>query len=1721
MQTAFSRAERIVDALGPALRARAPGGVPIEYLDGYLRRNRSALVGLIARKLDAAEARRRPAPEPEPELWTASQRTAANLAALDLLARKPPQAMSADDLRVLARYSGWGGLSIKKALSRFPADLPAPDAQGLIHEYYTPNAVAQAIAGALRPLLPTLPAATGRGVLALEPSAGIGRILRPMTGRGWERLDWTAIELSPLSARLLRALLPGVTVYESTFEQWVAEHGPELAGTLGLLVSNPPYGVRSASATTDPDRDYREDNAYAYFLRRGLDLLAGGGLGVFLIPAGFLSGRRKELVELRRKVLLRHHLAAAYRLPSIGEDGRGSLFPGALLVTDLLFFRARGGELDTVHAQDRFILEGAYFKDFPQHILGEEVGRDAGADGPKVRGGYQVRGAFTGLPSLRERPVCVDCGLRPLRGSGRAEGGVLRVISGARDDLPDDESRAVALGLRVDQYLALLAAEDAERPRLLWRELHDALLAWAQRHGHPLKHKGLATLAARGNTGAQRFRAAWSRDATLIEGLSRPPTWAPRYAGRADDVVALADWIYRQEAGLSTVRLHAAHRSLGGRLNEESLTERLIAAGWCLDGERWDELIPGDRYVQGSLWPRYDRAKVRADAGDLQAASQAERLLRAIQPAVFDDIEALNPRQSWLPLTVIEAWVNEALRSSDTRRVRLERRDGLLQIGSYDYDDLNASKKHATSGVDPQVLWYIGWVNHDFYLFKPEKKGYASEKEDIDQARLRQARAWEASFRAWLASHPEHRGAIEHTYNQSLRGYVEPTYSADPLPVARWASDGPTLKDYQVRGARKVIANRGGLLAFDVGLGKTYTAISVIATGRQEGWIKRPAVVVPNSIIWKWVRDFARCLPDYRVVVIGSSLKVGARGRGKGRLRAVVDTPAERAHKWTQFQAGDADVVLITYSALGRTRVNAGPLVRYANRTAAIQREIALRRRNIQSRDRELSERDEALLKHGAEAWISMQMELPNGWAYDPGIAWDDLGIDFLVCDESQNFKNLFLVEEREGGLPDFMGNAGEGSKRAWQLDFRCNTIRERTGGAGIMLLSATPAKNSPLEFYNMLQFVNPNAWSRIGIPDPESFIDRFCKLESRETLDLTGRLRVRLACTAFQNLHELRDVLHRYGEFRTAEDVGLKLPKPVPNRVEVDLDPAQRRKIDAYCQLLADLDQKIRKGGIHDPDLLRALRLKQLGVALRVDLVGVHAMLDEVNAKDEDEDGRSKTPPHKNPRVVGVSPHSPKIDAAVERILEKPQCGHIVFCDNVAVHWWMREALVEAGIDRGRIAILNAIEAKDPETRQKIAEDFNGAGEHPDDPEYEPPRYDVVIANAVAYEGVDLQRRTCAIHHLDLPWEPATLQQRNGRGVRQGNALDSIALYYYLAKRVDGRRFSKIDGKATWMRSLLSGQDRVTNNPAAEKDDAMTDLLIELSCNPEMARAIADERRAQILAAAALRARTEAVRLLHAIQSRYRRATTVSDPAEAARLRAEGEERLSTLSRVDSSAWPWFPLAGAVRDQPLYIQDQGPPLYAGLRLQGADDGWYEVGRVGEGSDLPLREAGGMRWRVHERAEIQALTAELGPERVNPPGWPDEERRLIDARPGYVDALVRHGWDTEQWASAPDGWQSRVWSALGQEIRRGLEQGQLARREVFPVVHTGLLSLRVGAELGRDPLVPPTVEGWARLLALIPESEHTFTELDELTRRWWGRPFPRGLLRRGAHEEEP
>lgn len=1710
--------------------------------------------------------------EADIDIQATGARTDANVAAVEIL--DAPSADHRLDFRRLMRYSGYGGLSIEAVRNRLkPMWVPTEDA--LIHEYYTPTRLALEIARVLRPWVSALPHRPDGFVSGLEPSAGIGRLLNAASTPGFELVRWTAVESSVVSATILQTMRPDIAISVGSFEEWINLYEETVAGKLGLVLCNPPYGERGASFAQDRNPGYRERAAYHYFLRRCLDLLAAGGIGVFLIPAGFLTGAK--LNGLREKVLRRHHLRAAFRLPS-------GLFPGAQLVVDLIFFESRGGELPAVLPGDAFIVEGKYYERTPAHILGKEVGTGHDEEeegGARPRWGYQVEGDFTDIPPFEPRLRCDSCAVLPF---GTARLSVRRRVAAAEQS-PHVQA-AIVLGSRVAKYLSLLAAGDhaqTGRASALQPELFDALVAWRHNVGDRRNPWADRALQARTSDFAElvSFLSGFSDDGEVVPQIANRPVWEPRFEGSSEDIAAQAEWLYAVKRELTLEQLVEFRRTLG-IFTLEPLHTHLIKAGWCFDDGRW---LPERDYYSGLLWDRWSRARQLARAGDEQAAAQFARLDPLLKTARLDELDP-EPRMPWVPILVTSAWFERWT----GKTVPLEWRDGLLQLQGLSYHEL----------ADDPARLCLGYINHDLSYFTPRYEPLVDPttgdeeraSEALDRVRLEYANRAKRDFVDMLSASPELTSEVEAAYNKLFRGYVVPEYSSDPLEIARWDSTRIRLKSHQARGARRLLAHNGGLLGFDVGVGKTYTGIAVIAKLREQGRARRPVVVVPNTIVWKWYKEFQKALPDYRVVVIGSNRYVGR----DGTFASKVDTAEERSLKWRQFQAGEFDVVLITFSMLGRTAVRAESFSEWVYETPVVIRKLGLEARALariveddpdevrkpkiseammikavgeasfqgmsiserealsdrlanekQTAKREeidrllavveglqnLTERERAIFHVALQRWVAERVEANHD--PDPGIFWEDLGCDCLMVDEAQNFKNLWPVGMREGGIPKYLGAINEGSERAWSLAIRAHLVRKKNGGSGVYLLSATPAKNSPLEYYTLLGYVDANAWSRLGILDPEVFIDRYLRLEMRQVLSPDLKVATKSVVAGFKNLDELRSVIFRFAEFRTAEEVGIPLPELVSDRVFLPMDAQQREVYAVLVEMYTDALKRISV----DP---RA-RMAALGLLQRMALTAIHGELPLGPRRGGGDIQEALREPvkwtWKNATEVR-NPHCPKLDKVTALIMQRPDCGHLVFCDNVAVHRWLVMILVEAGYPPERIAVLNGDQAKDPAKRQLIAERFNGApaiiGEDGTiEQEAIAPDYDVVIANQTAYEGIDLHVRTCFAYNLDLPWEPATLQQRAGRAVRQGNTSAVIGIIYLLSERsLDAIRLNMILGKLGWMRDILASADRETNNPAAQADFSPEELVLMLATDPEEAKAAFAEQKRLLHDQQQRRVIDNAWTTFRGLISRIGLLSRLNDPDDQAGARRDADALASRLGQIPNTVWPWHwlieraqagvPLAlvgGLAFPPDWFAMVPGDlPVKRGLAIgQVFSDG------------LGIRLFGSHRFeRVrHERldtsqpsafeANVQAVMRLLTPEMVEAGvnGW-DMARDRELWRASFATAL--HA------LSESGTWDDLGISASGREWRRELLEGywpELARAVLSaPELPFGLpiikgsesLTLGRGLEgLAAEQLLPFDLDSWPDFLRRAAVSGERWSDLNDTSLAWWGKPFPRGIIR--------
>lgn len=509
-------------------------------------------------------------------------------------------------------------------------------------------------------------------------------------------------------------------------------------------------------------------------------------------------------------------------------------------------------------------------------------------------------------------------------------------------------------------------------------------------------------------------------------------------------------------------------------------------------------------------------------------------------------------------------------------------------------------------------------------------------------------------------------------------------------------------------------------------------------------------------------------------------------------------------------------------------------------------------------------------------------------------------------------------------------------------------------------------------------------------------------------------------------------------------------------------------------------------------------------------------------------------------------NPRSPKIEEAARIGIQARNCAVIYFCENVAVHFWLKQELIRGGVPAERIAVLNAETAPTPQHRQTIAEKFNGIPPVLDaagriEQEGTPPEFDHVIANSVAYEGIDLQVRTCQVIHLDLPWEPATLQQRNGRAVRQGNLQSVIRIVYLLSEgSVDVIRLQMITGKLGWMRDLLQSADRETNNPAAQSELSVEEMLLYLSGGDaenalaELGRQQDEERRKNVL--------KNAWTTLQSLVSRIVALARLKDGDEQARTHAAIEEAKRRLLQTPSDIWPWaFLIPIAESGTPLLVihtqDNRQVPIWEGARHPDATGG-MEVGKV-EGDVFGVRRFGSHAFQPLDAgsADFKRTFAQVAPllERPDPMAyrrpWPEaEDRAALAAGLHLALAGVARG-DFEglglRWAN--ESHRAWFWQHAGLEYLTALSRAPASDSILIPIYERDALKLlpagpalqRLATQAALSSVLAPTRAGWKNFLQRAASSQGLkWGDLNLCADAWWGRSFPRGILPKSSESDD-
>jgi hypothetical protein len=567
------------------------------------------------------------------------------------------------------------------------------------------------------------------------------------------------------------------------------------------------------------------------------------------------------------------------------------------------------------------------------------------------------------------------------------------------------------------------------------------------------------------------------------------------------------------------------------------------------------------------------------------------------------------------------------------------------------------------------------------------------------------------------------------------------------------------LRQHQKDAIWRCMSAGNTLLGHVVGAGKTFTMAAAGMKMKQAGLVQKPMYVVPNHLLEQFSREFLQLYPNAKLLI--------AAKEDLSRDR--------RKHLTAKIASGDWDGIVVTHSSFERI----GMSRKYQEEF--LREQIAEYEQLLHEGGKGAARVQRNLIKTIEKQKAAREEKLKNLLAEDKkddGLVFDELGVDHLFIDEAHYFKNLETPTkmERVAGLQT------GGSERAFDLFMKARYLHQHHPGHGLTFATGTPVSNTMVELYTMQRFLDPDGLKDRGLDHFDAWAATFGEIVEAMEIAPDGKsLRPRTRFAKFVNLPELQQMFRAFADVQTAEQ--LDLPRPVlrDGQAAVVACPMSEPQRGLQGELVERYD-RVRAGGV-DPREDNALAITTDGRKLALD-----ARLLSADAK---EDPGSKI----NALVANV-------EAEWRRSL--PTRGtQMIFCDlgvqptrwGFSVYDEIIEKLVARGIPRSEIAAIGDADT-DAKKQALFAQVRSGAVRV------------LLGSTAKMGTGTNVQKRLVALHHLDAPWKPAEVEQREGRILRQGNDNPEVAIYRYVTEgSFDAYMWQALETKARFIAQVMSGR--------------------------------------------------------------------------------------------------------------------------------------------------------------------------------------------------------------------------------------------------------------------------------------------------------------------------
>ena len=820
------------------------------------------------------------------------------------------------------------------------------------------------------------------------------------------------------------------------------------------------------------------------------------------------------------------------------------------------------------------------------------------------------------------------------------------------------------------------------------------------------------------------------------------------------------------EAEKKELSLSAIAEELKGiiYLNPERYHAQSPWNGWEMAGE----------YLSGNVRNKLKIAQEAAKKNPEQFRANVEAL-ELVQPEYISAAD-INVRlgTTWIDIEDYEAFLYELL---DTPyRYQRGNWDGRYEIRielnryNMEYHILNKSmhssgvlvkKNYGTERMDAysiveETLNLRTVVVNDREELGGGKYRYVVNKVETMLAREKQNQIQEA-FREWIFRDPERRQKYERYYNETFNCIRLREYDGSFLQFPGMNPEIELLP-HQKNAVARILFGGNTLLAHCVGAGKTFEMVAACKEQKRLGIAHKTAMVVPKSVIMQTASEFLRLYPSANILIATE------RDFEKSRRQQFI----------SRIATGDYDCIIMSHSQFEKIQISP-----------------ERREQLLSDKVEELQEAiGEEKMKNG-ERWTIKQMEaqkkrletqlsmLADERRKDDLVYFEELGIDSIMVDEAHFYKNMAIFSK----MSRVSGITANGAKKCTDMEMKCQYLTELNGSRGIVFATGTPISNTMCEMYVMQTYLQKETLEQMGLSHFDAWAANFGEVTTALELTVEGSgFRFKSRFNRFVNLPELMSMFREVADVQTAEMLNLNIPKLRGGKaIIVETEP------DFYVkdlmQEMVERADRIRNGAV-SPNEDNFLKITH-----EARLLGTDARLLRADAPNN--------PDGKLNKVVENVFYEYKKAEADGRI----GC-QLIFSDigtpggkEFDVYHYIKDELMEQGIPEEEIAFIH--DAKTDKQRAALFREMRSGK-----------RRILIGSTEKCGVGVNVQRHIVAIHHVDCPWRPDEIEQRDGRGLRQGNENKEVAVYRYVTKETfDAYNWSLIENKQRFISQVMTNQ--------------------------------------------------------------------------------------------------------------------------------------------------------------------------------------------------------------------------------------------------------------------------------------------------------------------------